>query len=256
LAARKKQKGRHQGDAAGVGGNDAADTNVRIDPMAEAKRVARGPRGPYAGTAARKEEILRAALEVFGRRGFRSGSLREIAERVGLTQPGLIHHFGSKIGLFTEVLKSYAQKAVEEQSILPFEEEILAVVDYGESNRDFIRLFTTLSSEATDPNHLAHDYFVARYTEAHERWRASIESGQKDGSIDPEVDADVVARLVLAALDGLNIQWLLGTSEEMRTSIEYLLAALVSAGPSAKGATPGDDNGVVGREAGSKTARV
>jgi AcrR family transcriptional regulator len=230
---------------------------AKAKAKAKAKRVARGPRGPYAGTAGRREEILRAALEVFGRRGFRSGSLREIAERVGLTQPGLIHHFGSKIGLFTEVLNSYAQKAVEEQSILPFEEEILAVVDYGESNRDFIRLFTTLSSEATDPNHLAHDYFVTRYTELHERWRASIESGQREGSIDPQVDADVVARLIVAALDGLNIQWLLGTSEEMRTPIEYLLAALFPAGRSARERRPGDDDSAARRrEAGGKEARV
>jgi AcrR family transcriptional regulator len=174
-----------------------------------------------------------------------------------MTQPGLIHHFGSKIGLFTEVLNSYARKAVAEQSILPFEEEILAVVEYGESHRDFIRLFTTLSSEATDPDHLAHDYFVARYAELQKRWRASIKSAQKDGSIDPEVDADAAARLIVAALDGLNIQWLLGTSREMHTPIEYLLAVLFHARRSTKGVT--SDNGgspVRRRQTDSKTARV
>lgn len=217
-------------------GVEAVASAAKIDLMAT-KRTSRGARGPYAGTATRKEEILQAALEVFGSRGFRSGSLREIAERVGMTQPGLIHHFGSKIGLFTEVLNSYARKAVAEQSVLPFEEEILAVVDYGETHRDFIRLFTTLSSEATDPDHLANDYFVARYRELQKRWRTSIESAQKDGSIDPDVDADVVARLIVAALDGLNIQWLLGTSREMHTPIEYLLGALFHAGRSRKGVT-------------------
>src|SRR5436190_4227819 len=131
--------------------------------MAKAERAWRGPRGPYAGTAARKEEILRAAVEVFGSRGFRSGSLREIAERVDLTQAGLIHHFGSKIGLFMEVLHTHALNAAEVQLRLPFQEEILAVVDDSESNRDYIRLFTTISSESTDPDHPAHKYFVDRY---------------------------------------------------------------------------------------------
>jgi AcrR family transcriptional regulator len=207
--------------------------------VAKTERAWRGPRGPYAGTAARKEEILRAALEVFGSRGFRQGSLREIAERVGLTQAGLIHHFGSKIGLFMEVLHSHALKAVKVQSQLPFAEEVLAVVDDSESNRDYIRLFTTISAEATDPTHPAHDYFIARYRELHERWKAAIETEQKNGSIDPSVDADAAARLIVATLDGLNIQWLLGTSKEMRNPIAYLLAALLgSESSSASGDMP------------------
>jgi len=195
--------------------------------MAKAERAWRGPRGPYAGTAARREEILRAAVEVFGSRGFRSGSLREIAERVDLTQAGLIHHFGSKIGLFMEVLHTHALNAMKVQLRLPFKEEILAVVDDSESNRDYIRLFTTISSESTDPNHPAHEYFVTRYRELRERWRTSIEQEQKNGSIDPQVNADAAAQLIIAALDGLNIQWLLGTSEEMRGVIDYLLSALL-----------------------------
>jgi AcrR family transcriptional regulator len=173
-------------------------------------------------------------MEVFGSRGFRNGSLREIAERVGLTQPALIHHFGSKLGLFMEVLHWHASEAVAVQSQLPFKEEILAVVEHGDSNREFIRLFTTISSEATDPSHPAHEYWVARYREVQERWKAAIQAAQKDASIDPNVDADVAARLIIAALDGLNVQWLLGTTEEMRGDIAYLLAALVPSDLSAR----------------------
>jgi len=215
----------------------------------------RGPRGPYAGTAARKEEILQAALEVFGRRGYRSGSLREIAERVGLTQAGLIHHFGSKLGLFMEVLHTHALEAVAVQSRYPFREEILAVVDDSESNRDYIRLFTTVSSEATDPNHPAHRYWVDRYEELQERWRKRIEADQKDGSIDPEVDADLAARLITAALDGLNIQWLLGTTEEMRSPISYLLAALFPPGRSPRTTSSENANRIKNQQGGATKAK-
>jgi AcrR family transcriptional regulator len=225
--------------------------------MAKEQPVWRGPRGPYAGTAARKDEILRAALDVFGRRGFRSGSLREIAERVGLTQPALIHHFGSKIGLFMEVLQTYALDQFKAYSRLPFQEEILAVVDHSESNRDYIRLFTTISSESTDQSHPAHDYFIARYKELHDRWRTSIESAQKDGSIDPAVDADAAARLIIAALDGLNIQWLLGTSKEMRSTIEYLLEALFPSERSAAGRKPSHNGKTTRRrQAGGNRAKA
>ena len=40
----------------------------------------------------RREEILRAALDVFAERGYRGASLALVAERVGLTQQGLLHY--------------------------------------------------------------------------------------------------------------------------------------------------------------------
>src|SRR3954449_3709684 len=62
-------------------------------------------RGPYAKTAARQQEILDTALEVFAQQGFRGASLREIAERVGLSQAGVLHHFDSKEALLAAVLE-------------------------------------------------------------------------------------------------------------------------------------------------------
>ena len=43
-------------------------------------------RGIYAKTPERRAEILDAALEVFADAGFRSGSLREIADKAGMSQ--------------------------------------------------------------------------------------------------------------------------------------------------------------------------
>src|SRR4249920_1985097 len=62
-------------------------------------------RGPYAKTAARRQDILDTALEVFAQQGFRGGSLREIADRVGLSQAGVLHHFDSKEALLAAVLE-------------------------------------------------------------------------------------------------------------------------------------------------------
>ncbi|MGO1240602.1 MAG: TetR/AcrR family transcriptional regulator, partial [Cellulosimicrobium funkei] len=53
----------------------------------------------------RRREILRTAVEVFGEQGFRGSSLREIAARVGISEAGLLHHFGSKAGLLTATLE-------------------------------------------------------------------------------------------------------------------------------------------------------
>ena len=48
--------------------------------------------------------ILDAAEELFAERGYEAASLREIARRAGLQQPGLYNHFASKRDLYAAVL--------------------------------------------------------------------------------------------------------------------------------------------------------
>src|ERR1700754_572702 len=67
-------------------------------------RSTRKPRGEYAKTKFRRQDIVEAAIEVFSASGFRKGSLRDVADRVGLSQAGLLHHFPSKEHLLQAVL--------------------------------------------------------------------------------------------------------------------------------------------------------
>ena len=50
------------------------------------------------------ERILDAAEPVFAERGYEAASLREIARRAGIQQPGLYNHFESKAALYAAVL--------------------------------------------------------------------------------------------------------------------------------------------------------
>ena len=58
-----------------------------------------------------REAIVDAALGVFAIRGFRSGALAEIAEKVGLTPAGILYHFGSKEGLLIAVIAERDRRA-------------------------------------------------------------------------------------------------------------------------------------------------
>lgn len=53
----------------------------------------------------RREQIVLAALEVIAERGYRGASLATVAERVGLTQQGLLHYFPTKEALLVAVLE-------------------------------------------------------------------------------------------------------------------------------------------------------
>ena len=56
----------------------------------------------------RKGEILDAALSVFAEKGYASGSMRDIASRVGVSEPALYRHFPGKEALFLALVRVVA----------------------------------------------------------------------------------------------------------------------------------------------------
>ena len=52
----------------------------------------------------RRQQLLDTALATFARLGFHDSSMNDIAEAAGVTKPVLYQHFGSKRGLFLELL--------------------------------------------------------------------------------------------------------------------------------------------------------
>jgi TetR/AcrR family transcriptional regulator len=57
-----------------------------------------------------RARLLRAAVNVFDRKGYAAASVREIVEIAGVTKPALYYHFGSKEGLLTTVLAEAARE--------------------------------------------------------------------------------------------------------------------------------------------------
>jgi AcrR family transcriptional regulator len=60
------------------------------------------PRSPAADTRAR---ILEVALELFATQGLQQTSLRQIADRLGLTKPALYYHFASRDDLVRSLVQ-------------------------------------------------------------------------------------------------------------------------------------------------------
>src|SRR6202161_2652063 len=67
------------------------------DPGVESTRGSEDPPdGGVPEAASTRERILNVALELFTEKGFDGASLREIAERLGVTKPAIYYPFASK----------------------------------------------------------------------------------------------------------------------------------------------------------------
>lgn len=167
--------------------------------------------------------ILRAATELFARGGYRDASLASVADAVGLTPPGLLHHFPSKPDLLVGLLKEREQrdKAVVADALMKHPGDVVsllqALVAHNAAERNDTWLHTVLSSEATSPDHPAHDFFVARYTRVRTALARTIaKQASASGLAEDEIQA--LAAICMAVMDGLQVQWLLDPQADMVAS--------------------------------------
>lgn len=183
-------------------------------------------RGSYAKGVARREEILESALDVIGRKGYQNASLKQIAELVGVTPAALLHYFGSKEELFTEVLR----KRDEHDGMMPQtpnpvdgKSAFIDVIRHNTEVPGVVELFSRLSVDAVDPAHPAHQYFLERS----EKLRESItDSFVHDAAHRATLDPDTMARVIQAVADGLQLQWMIDRSVDMPGIIGALMDVL------------------------------
>ena len=189
-------------------------------------------RGSYAKSEERRREILEAALEVFAVSGFRSGSIRDVAERVGMSEAGLLYHFPTKNVLLTAVLDERDEIG---RRFVPSGEDGLATVlglvtlaEYNMTIPGVVELFCVLSAEATAADHPAHDYFVQRYEAVRSLTGRAFGLLAERGLLRQGIDPEAASRNVIALMDGLQVQWLLDRNsvdmpEEIRQFIRGVL---------------------------------
>ena len=175
--------------------------------------VTRG-RGEYAKTPERRQQIVDAAGEVFSSAGFHKGSIRDVAEKAGLSQAGLLHHYPSKEHLLEAVL-SWRDSETRRLMGEPFPEGadflrgMVRAAEHNATTPELVELHVIVSAEGTSAEHPLRDYFVRRYASVVDLTRRAFERAATEGQVQPGVDCASAARTLVALMDGLQIQWLL-----------------------------------------------
>lgn len=190
-----------------------------------------GPRGAYAKTPKRREEILEAAFDVFARYGYLNSSMSEIAKRAGMTMPGVTHHFPTKSGLLEAVLQRRdldAASHLENQRGVELLSGLLEIAERDEHDRGLTQLFAILSAEATIDDHPAHAYFLDRYRLILRTVRRAFEEAAEDGDLRAGVIPAEAAQMYAALSDGLQLQRLYGVDHvRQTTAIRRFLQSVV-----------------------------
>ena len=196
-----------------------------------------------AETVRRREEILRAAMVTFGSRGYHNGPLAEIAEQVGMTHAGVLHHFGSKDDLLLEVLRFRDETDVAElepQHIpggLEMFRHLVRTAFLNAQRAGIVQAYAVLSAESVTDGHPAREFFEIRYRTLRAEAVEAFEELCAERGVEAPATVRHAAAAILAVMDGLQVQWLLDPTlvelgEVSEFAIEAIVTAVVAPGPS------------------------
>jgi AcrR family transcriptional regulator len=186
----------------------------------------RPPSRPYRKGVERRQQILDRAIELFAEHGVDGASMRSVGEAIGVSHAALRHYFASRDDLLIEVYRAHEQQA----DGVPEDDRVGAVEDMARSadrNREvpgLVQLYATLTSDALQQQHTATREFVSeRFRRVRLDLTRRIEASQAAGRTPADIDATDAASLVIAASDGLQVQWLLDPETvDVRRSLELL----------------------------------
>jgi TetR/AcrR family fatty acid metabolism transcriptional regulator len=161
--------------------------------------------------------ILKAATEVFAEQGFAAVRVADIADRAGIGKGTVYEYFSSKDELLFAVFE-WMNEGIAER--------LRELLNEGGTTRERLHRMLDLGAQVTreqvEMQAVVLDFWSAsrgtkseaRYNKAClETFRAYrrlvadvIREGQNNGELRPEVDAEALATMIVAAMDGLGVQ--------------------------------------------------
>lgn len=165
----------------------------------------------------RQAQILAAARDLFGERGYWGTSLQDIAQRCDFTVTGVLYHFGSKERLLRTLLDTLDRAYIEELVALKGDDtftyrlgESIPGVDLATICRVLVqlsaedpgrtRLYSRLENESTDARHPAHDFFLRREQRLLDAYELIVPASFEHPLVG--------ARMIMGLISGLRVQWL------------------------------------------------
>lgn len=182
---------------------------------------------------ARREQILAAAIACFARQGYHATSMEDIVRESGLSVGALYTYFPSKEELFLALCDQRARQSLEHvQAIFAepgsLEEKTRRALDYFFRELDddlvpYARVSMEFWSQAAKSERV-HRRHAEHWERMHRFYAELLATAQRSGAIEPSVDVDAAAELLIALSQGI---LLLHVAGMQRVSADALKAAYV-----------------------------
>lgn len=163
----------------------------------------------------KRQKILEAAIEIFGRTNFRDAGICDIARRAGVAEGTIYQYFKNKQDLFFSIPIAQTETFVEELEVRlegvknPVEKlKILAsfYLEFFNRNPDYAR---SLMLEMRVSRDFARSRTYKGLRKFSNRIIEILKEGQEQGIIRKDVDVYLLRQLLLGMLEHMVTRWLL-----------------------------------------------
>ncbi|KER69966.1 TetR family transcriptional regulator [Burkholderia cepacia] len=185
----------------------------------------------------RREEILAAAVRRFSKDGYQKASIAAIANDVGLSQPGLLHYFPTKVDFLLAILERRdLESAPILRGTLEWRALLQALVDAVQRNTqnpDVVKAFAILNAESLTVEHPAQAWFLERALNLRANIAASLQRGVETKELRADLDCHSIAAELIGFMDGLQMFWLrapdhIDMGEAFSAYIERLIQSITA----------------------------
>jgi TetR/AcrR family transcriptional regulator len=141
-----------------------------------------------------RDRVLQVAQALFAERGYRGTSLRDIAKRIGIKAPSLLHHFPSKQQLYIAVLDRMFETIEDRANAIAWgrespqdrmREAVADAIDFIATRPDFVRI---MWKEMADESGVGRPVLKRRLPPLFSIAVNFIFRGQREGAFRAEVD--------------------------------------------------------------------
>lgn len=166
--------------------------------------------------ATRKRELLLAARRVFARKGYHAANVADVAAEAKVSQGTVYHYFESKDVLLMAVFESWELEHLQQALLVSLDTEASAsgklnMIARASAQR-LSSAFDLLSTEAEFWSHIPRHAAIRKgfrrmFSQMADDVAQVIQFGIDRGEF-RDIDASLLARLLIATYDGLVLQWL------------------------------------------------
>ncbi|MCP2635527.1 TetR family transcriptional regulator [Microbacterium sp. HD4P20] len=170
-----------------------------------------------------RDLLISATVDVVAEKGLRGLTFRAIAERAGVNNSLIAHHFGTREALLAAALEWAVERSIETTDLLELasEKEFADTLLEAISVRPELQAFQYEMILEARRNELYRAPVIRLYTRYHEVVMESLRH------YDVEGDADAIARATFAALDGIVLQYMAGVDQtDLRGALEQVWAGI------------------------------